>query len=60
MLDSGSSKWRAWWIYRGVQLGGKATWADHDPAEVTDDLIMMTEAYDRWMASDRKVGLTDR
>ena len=53
MLDSGASKFRAWLVYRGVQLGGKATWADHDPAEVSDDLQAMLEATERWYRADK-------
>ncbi len=53
MLDSGSSAFRAWLVYRGVQLGCKATWKDHDPAEVSDDLVLMEQAIARWEWSDR-------
>ena len=53
MLDSGSGAFRAWVVYQGVQLGGKATWATHDPAEVSDDLILMTEAIERWEKYDK-------
>ena len=55
MLDSGSSSFRAWLVYRGVKLGGKATWADHDPAEVSDDLQAMLEVTERWERADRAV-----
>lgn len=53
MLDSGCGAFRAWIVYQGVQLGCKATWADHDPAEVTDDLILMEQALARWERLDR-------
>lgn len=52
MLDSGSGAFRAWIVYRGVQLGGRATWAAHDPAEVSDDLILMEQAVARWERAD--------
>jgi len=55
MLDSGCSPLRAWWVYRGVQIGCKATYRSHIPSEVTDDLILMSEAMERWKFSDRKV-----
>lgn len=48
MLDSGSSKWRAWVVYQGVQIGCKSTYKNHIPEEVTDDLILMSEAMERW------------
>ncbi len=53
MLDSGSSAFRAWLVYRGVQIGCKATWKDHDPAEVSEDLVLMEQAIARWEWSDR-------
>lgn len=55
-LDSGASKLRAKIIYAGVRVGGGATWKDHDPEEVSDDLQMMAEAVERW---ERKYIVTD-
>lgn len=53
MLDSGCGSVRAWWVYRGVQIGCKATWKDHVPSEVTDDLILMEQATERWYRADK-------
>lgn len=53
MLDSGASSFRAWLVYRGVQIGGAATWKDHVPSEVTSDLILMAEAMERWERLDK-------
>lgn len=47
-VDSGASKMRTGILYSGVRVGGGATWKDHDPAEVSDDLQMLAEATDRW------------
>lgn len=48
MIDSGCSKLRASIVYRGVRIGGKYTWKQHIPSEVSDDLQAMLEAYERW------------
>jgi hypothetical protein len=53
MLDSGCGSVRAWWVYRGTQIGCKATWKRHVPSEVTSDLILMTEAIERWERYDK-------
>lgn len=52
-IDSGCSPFKAWIIYQGVELGGAATWKDHDPAEVSEDLVLMAQAIERWEKADR-------
>jgi hypothetical protein len=55
MLDSGSGAFRAWLVYRGVQIGCRATWDAHEPEEVTDDLIEMQQALERWERANYSV-----
>lgn len=52
-VDSGCGKFRAGIIYRGVRVGGGATWRKHDPADVSDDLQALVEATERW--NERKL-----
>ena len=47
-LDSGCSSWKAWVIWKGVRLGGGLTWTDHNPGEVSDDLLSFTRAQEWW------------
>lgn len=54
MLDSGCPRWRVSLIYIGVQIGCKSTWKSHDAKEVTEDLILMTKATERWHSTDRR------
>lgn len=57
-IDSGAHSFRAGTIFLGVQLGGRFTWWSHKKEEVTEDLILMSEALDRWQSADRKVSNT--
>ena len=47
-LDSGAPKWRVDLLFAGVEVGCKATWNVHVPSEVTDDLILMSQGFERW------------
>lgn len=46
--DSGASWCRSYTLWSGVSVGGKGAWDDTPAAEVSDDLLAMLEATERW------------
>ena len=48
MLDSECDIFRANTMFRAVRVFGGATWLKHNPEEVSEDLVTVVRAMERW------------